>query len=138
MRVKGKLIRRSLRTQVRSVAKLRLGDLEREERQIAEHATACIGGKMSLGDALAIYRACCPSALFPRASWLVVIAAIIGIANPTTVASGSILRGLAMPQLNHCSPHLGIELELGESHPARRSTCVALGEGVNASEAFLI
>jgi integrase len=56
MRVKGKLIRRSLKTQVFSVAKLRLGDLEREERQIAEHATACVGGKMTFGDALAIYR----------------------------------------------------------------------------------
>jgi hypothetical protein len=34
MRVKGKLIRRSLKTQVLSVARLRLGDLEKEERQI--------------------------------------------------------------------------------------------------------
>ena len=42
MRVKGKLIRRSLKTQVLSVGKLRFGDLEREERQIAEHATAYI------------------------------------------------------------------------------------------------
>jgi integrase len=56
MRVKGKLIRRALKTQVLSVAKLRLGDLEREERQIAEHATAYVGGKMTFVDALAIYR----------------------------------------------------------------------------------
>jgi len=56
MRVKGKLIRRSLKTQALSVAKLRLGDLEKQERQIAEHATAYVGGKMTFGDALAIYR----------------------------------------------------------------------------------
>ena len=56
MRVKGKLIRRSLKTQVLSVAKLRLGDLEKEERQIAQHATAYVAGKMTFGDALAIYR----------------------------------------------------------------------------------
>src|ERR1019366_4979104 len=30
-------------------------------------------------------RACCPSALFPRVSWLVVIAAIIAMANPSPV-----------------------------------------------------
>jgi hypothetical protein len=33
LRVKGKLVRRSLKTSVLSVAKLRLGDFEREERQ---------------------------------------------------------------------------------------------------------
>ena len=56
MRVKGKRIRRSLKAQVLSVAELRLGDLEGEERQIAEHATAYVGGEMTFGDALAIYR----------------------------------------------------------------------------------
>ncbi|MHB8520040.1 MAG: hypothetical protein ACYDH9_04715 [Limisphaerales bacterium] len=56
VRVKGKLIRRSLRTQVLSIARLRLADLEKAERQVAEHATACAGGKMTFGDALAIYR----------------------------------------------------------------------------------
>ena len=38
-----------------AVAKLRLGDLEREERQIAEHAMAFVESKMTFGDALAIY-----------------------------------------------------------------------------------
>jgi len=56
MRVKGKRIRRSLKALVLSVAELRLGDLEGEERQIAEHATAYVGGKMTFGDALAICR----------------------------------------------------------------------------------
>ena len=38
-----------------SVAKLRLGDLEKKERQLAEHQTAAADGRMSFGDALAIY-----------------------------------------------------------------------------------
>lgn len=46
IRVKGKLIRRYLKTQVLSVARLRLGDLEKEERQIAEHATAYVEAQM--------------------------------------------------------------------------------------------
>ena len=56
VRVKGKLIRRSLKTKGLSVAKLRLADLEKAERQMAEHATAFSGGKMTFADALAIYR----------------------------------------------------------------------------------
>jgi integrase len=56
IRVKSKLIRRSLKTKVLSVARLRLADLEKAERQMAEHAVAYEGGKMTFTDALAIYR----------------------------------------------------------------------------------
>jgi integrase len=56
IRVRGKLIRRSLKTSVLSVAKLRLADLEKAERQIAEHSVAYEGGKMTFADALAVYR----------------------------------------------------------------------------------
>ena len=55
IRISGKLIRRSLKTSVLSVAKLRLGDLEKKERQLAEHQTAAADGRMSFGDALDIY-----------------------------------------------------------------------------------
>lgn len=56
VRVRGKLIRRSLKTKVLSIAKLRLADLEKAERQSAEHALECEGGRMTFGDALKIYR----------------------------------------------------------------------------------
>jgi len=56
VRIKGKLIRRSLKTKGLSVAKLRLADLEKAERQIAEHATAFSDGKMTFEDALASAR----------------------------------------------------------------------------------
>jgi len=56
IRVRGKLIRRSLKTKALSVAKMRLADLEKEERQRAESQTAVAGGKMTFGDALAVYR----------------------------------------------------------------------------------
>jgi integrase len=56
LRVRGKLIRRSLKTRQLSVAKLRLADLEKGERQKAEHQTAVADGKMTFGAALAIYR----------------------------------------------------------------------------------
>jgi integrase len=56
IRVQGKLIRRSLKTKVLSVAKLRLTDLEKAERQMGEHALAFEGGKMTFADALVIYR----------------------------------------------------------------------------------
>jgi integrase len=55
-RVRGKLIRCSLKTSRISVAKLRLGDLEKQERQRAEHQTAVAGGTMAFADALAIYK----------------------------------------------------------------------------------
>ena len=52
-RVRGKLIRRSLKTTQMSVAKLRLGDLEKQERQRADHQTAVADGTMTFADALA-------------------------------------------------------------------------------------
>ena len=55
-RVKGKLIVRSLETTAITVAKLRLSDLEKEERQRAESQTATANGTMTSGDALAVYR----------------------------------------------------------------------------------
>jgi integrase len=56
LRVKGKLIRCSLKTSQISVAKLRLGDLEKQERQRAEHQTAVADGTMAFADAVAIYK----------------------------------------------------------------------------------
>jgi integrase len=56
LRVRGKLIRRSLKTTQLTVAKLRLTDLEKAERQKAEHQTAVADGRMTFGDALVIYR----------------------------------------------------------------------------------
>ncbi len=55
-KVRGKLIRRSLKTNVLSVAKLRLADLLKEEHQSAESSKASSLCKMTFGDALAIYR----------------------------------------------------------------------------------
>lgn len=57
IRVRGKLIRRSLKTKVLSIGKLRLADLEKAERQNAENAIEATGGRMLFGDALAVYRA---------------------------------------------------------------------------------
>ena len=51
LRVHGKLIKRSLKTQVLSVAKLRLNDLEKSERQSAERNADAKQGKMSFGEA---------------------------------------------------------------------------------------
>jgi len=56
LRVGGKLIRRCLNTPRISVAKLRLADLEKEERQKAEHKSDVGGGTMVFEDILAIYR----------------------------------------------------------------------------------
>jgi integrase len=55
-RVRGKLIRRGLKTSQISVAKLRLADLEKQERQRAEHQSAVADGTMTFADALAIYK----------------------------------------------------------------------------------
>lgn len=55
VRIKGKLIVRSLKTDVLSVGKLRLADLEKEERQRAEGTNGVQSGKMSFGDALVAY-----------------------------------------------------------------------------------
>src|ERR1035441_1468565 len=51
--VAGKLIRKSLKTDVLSVAKLRLADLDKQERQRAESTDAAARGKMTVGDAVA-------------------------------------------------------------------------------------
>lgn len=56
LRVKGKLIRRSLKTKTLSVAKLRLADLENAERKKARSSNAVLQGKMTFGDALAAYK----------------------------------------------------------------------------------
>ncbi len=53
-RVRGKLIRRSLKTSQMTVAKLRLADLEKQERQRTEHQTAVADGAMAFGDTLSI------------------------------------------------------------------------------------
>ncbi len=56
LRVAGKLIRKSLKTDVISVAKLRLGDLEKQERQRAESTAAAARGKMTMNEAIEIRR----------------------------------------------------------------------------------
>jgi integrase len=55
IRVQGKLILKSLKTSSISVAKLRLADLEKEERRKAEDQSPVTVGKMSFSDALALY-----------------------------------------------------------------------------------
>ncbi len=57
LRVAGKLIRKSLKTKAISVAKLRLGDLEKHERKLAEHGRPSDNGVL-FSDAVATYRAC--------------------------------------------------------------------------------
>jgi len=56
VRVHGKLIRKSLKTNVLTVAKLRLADFEKSERQNAETNTNATRGKLTFGEALGIYR----------------------------------------------------------------------------------
>jgi len=56
IRVAGKLIRKSLKTDVLSVAKLRLGDLDKQERQRAESTDAAARGKMTMSDAIKIHQ----------------------------------------------------------------------------------
>jgi integrase len=59
IRVQGRLIRKSLKTDVLSVAKLRLTDEEKRHRQLAQRQMAIQRGRghMTFGDALKIYRA---------------------------------------------------------------------------------
>ncbi|HEX3719664.1 MAG TPA: site-specific integrase [Verrucomicrobiae bacterium] len=59
IRVQGKLIRKSLKTDVLSVAKLRLTDEEKRHRQAAQHQLAIQRGRgqMTFADALKIYHA---------------------------------------------------------------------------------
>ncbi len=58
IRVRGKLIRKSLKTDVLSVAKLRLSDREKEHRQAAQHQLAIQRGRgqMTFEETLEIYR----------------------------------------------------------------------------------
>jgi integrase len=55
-RVRGKLIRKSLKTDRISIAKLRLTDLEKSEREAAEVCESASKGRMAFGDALAIFK----------------------------------------------------------------------------------
>jgi hypothetical protein len=54
--VGGKLIRRSLKTAKLFVAKPRLGDTEKAERQKVEWQTSLSSGATTFGQALVIYR----------------------------------------------------------------------------------
>ena len=56
IRVKGKRIRRSHKTKSLSVAKLRLADFEKSKRSRVHSAAAVVQGKMTFGDALAVFR----------------------------------------------------------------------------------
>jgi integrase len=55
-RINGKLIRQSLETTTFTIAQLRLGDLLREERAKAERCTPDVGGKITMGQAIELYR----------------------------------------------------------------------------------
>jgi hypothetical protein len=57
LRVKGKLLRQSLKTDSLSVAKLRSADLEKTEHGAVERQQDATKGRMMFGDALAVYRA---------------------------------------------------------------------------------
>ena len=54
IRIQGKLIRKSLETDLISVAKLRLGDLEKTERQAVESKDSVANGRMPAFTALKI------------------------------------------------------------------------------------
>src|ERR1700691_2580855 len=56
IRLRGKLLRKSLNTDLISVAKLRLNDLEKSERQANENKNALGNGKMTFGQAMEVYR----------------------------------------------------------------------------------
>jgi integrase len=56
IRIRGKLIVKSLKTDSISVAKLRLADLEKDERQAAENRDVAVTGKMTFGDCLNLYQ----------------------------------------------------------------------------------
>ena len=55
LRVNGNLIRKSLKTDVLSVAKLRLADFEKNEREAAETRESATKGKMTFGDCVCIF-----------------------------------------------------------------------------------
>jgi integrase len=56
IKVRGKLIRRSLKTDAITVAKMRLADLEKEERALAEENVRTTRGKMTFRDAASVLR----------------------------------------------------------------------------------
>ena len=56
IRIRGKLLRKSLNTNLISVAKLRLTDLEKAERQAGENQDALGNGKMIFGQAVDVFR----------------------------------------------------------------------------------
>ena len=56
LRVAGKLIRQSLKTDVLSIAKLRLADLEKSERESVETRETASKGKMTFGDCVDIFK----------------------------------------------------------------------------------
>jgi integrase len=56
LRVAGKLIRQSLKTDVLSIAKLRLADLEKNERESIETRRTASRGRMTFGDCVAVFR----------------------------------------------------------------------------------
>ena len=56
LRVAGKLVRKSLKTHVITTAKLRLGDLEKEERNSLGSEQSLDNGKLVFADALSVYQ----------------------------------------------------------------------------------
>jgi hypothetical protein len=56
IRIRGKLLRKSLETDLVSVAKLRLSDLEKTERQAGESSDSVANGRMTAGQAMEIFR----------------------------------------------------------------------------------
>jgi hypothetical protein len=56
VRVAGKLIRRSLKTDVLTVAKLRLGDLKEREREAVESRDSASKGRMTFGGCVVIFK----------------------------------------------------------------------------------
>jgi integrase len=56
IRIRGKLLRKCLNTDLISVAKLRLTDLEKAERQAGEGKDALANGKMTFGQATQVFR----------------------------------------------------------------------------------
>ncbi len=57
LRLGGNLIRKSLKTDVLTVAKLRLADLEKNERQFLEQRQTASRGRMTFGDCLTMFKA---------------------------------------------------------------------------------
>jgi integrase len=56
LRIAGKLIRQSLKTDVLSIAKLRLADLEKNERESVETRDTASKGRMIFGDCVAVFK----------------------------------------------------------------------------------